>query len=75
MNAAPVAQTKDTPTTSQNPISLSEKGTGTFIPHKLKMMVGTARIIVIDAKNFITIFRLFEITDAYASIVPLKILL
>ena len=33
------------------------------------------KIIVIDVKNFITPFKLFEIIEAYASIVPFKILL
>ena len=28
-----------------------------------------------EVRNFITIFKLFEMTDAYASIVPLRILL
>lgn len=44
----------------------------TFIPQKLDTIVGTASTIVIDVKNFITPFRLFDIIDAYASIVPVR---
>ena len=58
-----------------NPNGLSCNGSPTFIPQKLDIIVGTASIIVIDVSVFITPFRLFEIIDAYASIVPLKMLL
>ena len=62
-------------TITTNPIGLFSNGSATFIPQKLDIIVGTAKIIVIDVKNFITPFRLFDIIDAYASMVPLKILL
>ena len=32
-------------------------------------------MIVTEVRNFMTIFKLLEITDAYASIVPVRILL
>ena len=38
------------------PELFSASGTGTFIPKKLAMTVGTAMIIVIAAKNFMTMF-------------------
>ena len=53
----------------------SWKGNATFIPYKLKIMVGIDRTIVMDVSVFITIFKLLEITEAKASMVPLKILL
>lgn len=52
-----------------------DSGTGTFIPKKLAIMVGIVKTIVIEVKNFMTMFKLLEITEAKASIVPLKILL
>ena len=57
-----------------NPIGLFSNGNFTFIPQKLEIIVGTANIIVTEVKNFITPFKLFEIIEAYASIVPFKIL-
>ena len=55
-----------------NPNLLFWNGMFTFIPQKLDTIVGTASTIVIDVKNFITPFRLFDIIDAYASIVPVR---
>lgn len=55
-----------------NPNLLFWNGMFTFIPQKLDTIVGTASTIVIDVRNFITPFRLFDIIDAYASIVPVK---
>ena len=55
------------------PNLLSWNGMFTFIPQKLDTIVGTANTIVIDVKNFITPFKLLEIIEAYASIVPFKI--
>ena len=46
----------------------------TFIPHKLAISVGIDSTIVSDVRIFITMLRLFEITEANASIVPLKML-
>ena len=58
--------------TIKNPIGWDAQGTGTFIPKKLAIMVGIAITMVTDARNFMTIFRLFEITEANASIIPAK---
>ena len=70
-----IVRIKDTTTRIKNPCAECASGTGTFIPQKLAIIVGIDITIVMIARTFITIFRLFEITDAYASIVPLKILL
>ena len=51
------------------------KGLSTFIPKKLATIVGSAIIIVTEVRNFMTIFRLLEMTDAYASMVPVRMLL
>ena len=45
------------------------------MPKKLEISVGMAMTIVTDVRNFITIFRLFEMTDANASMVPESMLL
>jgi hypothetical protein len=50
-------------------------GKPTFIPKKLDTMVGIARTIVMDVRSFMTMFRLFDTTDAKASIKPLRMLL
>ena len=42
---------------------LSASGTGTFIPQNPEIIVGTAKNIVIEVKNFITPLRLFEIIE------------
>ena len=41
-----------------------------FMPNKLATRVGAEIITVIEVSTFITILRLFEITEAKASIVP-----
>ena len=38
----------------------------------LATIVGNDKIMVMDVKNFITIFRLFEITDANVFIILVK---
>jgi hypothetical protein len=43
---------------------------GTFIPYKLATKVGIIKIIEMEVSCFMTTFRLFEITDAKASIIP-----
>ena len=53
----------------------SANGNATFIPKKLDTIVGRLTTIVIDAKTFITTFKLFEIIDAKASIIELRMLL
>ena len=60
--------------TNQKPNSVSRKGIDTFMPQKLAIMVGIARRIVMDARNFITMLRLLEMTEAKASIMLLKML-
>ena len=59
----------------KNALGLFANGISTFIPKKLATMVGIDKTIVIDAKNFMTIFRLLEMIEAKASIVPLRMLL
>jgi hypothetical protein len=46
---------------------------GTFIPKILAIRVGIIRMIEMSVSCFITTFRLLEITDAKASIIPLWI--
>ena len=53
--------------TIPKPSLFSLSGTGTFIPKKLDITVGIAMIIVIAAKNFMTIFWLFEIIEENVS--------
>jgi len=43
------------------------------MPKKLATIVGSAKIIVMVARNFKTMFKLLDIIEAKASIVPLKI--
>ena len=58
--------------TIKNPIGWDAQGTGTFIPKKLAIIVGIAITIVTEARNFMTMFRLLEITEAKASIMPAR---
>ena len=58
-----------------NPLGLSCNGNATFIPNIPPIMVGIAINIVTEANTFITILRLFDITEAKKSIVLDKILL
>lgn len=48
-------------------------GRGTFMPKKLETMVGMDSTIVTEVRNFITMLTLFEMTDAKASIILLRI--
>ena len=50
---------------------LFSKWFGTFIPYKLAIKVGIIKIMEMEASCFMTTFRLFEMTDANASIIPL----
>ena len=56
-------------------VESSAKGTGTFMPKKLDMTVGIARMIVMAARNFITRFWLFEMMDVKVSAMRARILL
>jgi hypothetical protein len=47
----------------------------TFIPKKLATMVGRLSTIVIEARSFMTLFRLLEMIEAKASIMLLRMLL
>lgn len=47
---------------------------GTFMPKKPDIIVGIAREIVIIVKDFMTLFRLLEIMEAKAFIMPLRML-
>ena len=58
------------PITAQKPQIVPANGTPTFMPQMDAIMVGMVRIMVIAAKNFITVFWLLLITLANASIVP-----
>ena len=58
--------------TIRNPKGFSAKGTGTFMPHKPLMSVGIAKIMVTDAKNFMTRFRLLLMMLAKTSIMLLR---
>ena len=62
----------DTATTIQNANMLPCPGTPVFMPNMLAMSDGIEIISVITVRVFITLFWLLEITEAYASIVPLK---
>ena len=54
--AATIDASKAMAMTIIKPELFSASGTGTFIPKKLAMTVGTAIMIVIAAKNFMTMF-------------------
>ena len=43
------------------------------MPKKLETMVGMLRTMVIEARNFITLFRLLEMIEAKASIMEERI--
>ena len=60
--------------TRKNPHSFSWKGRGTLTPQRLKIVVGTDKIMVMEAKNFITMFRLFEIMEAKVSDIFMRML-
>ena len=55
------------------PNSLPSRGTGTFMPHKPPIVVGIAKIMVTEARNFITKFRLLLMIEANTSIMLLRI--
>ncbi|MNE51797.1 hypothetical protein D3C80_1464430 [compost metagenome] len=65
----------DTNSRIQIPYLLSSRPFGTFIPYKLAINVGIIKMMEIEVICFIILFILFEITDAYASIIPVKMLL
>ena len=58
--------------TEKNPKGFEEKGTFTFIPQIPDNIVGTAITIVIEVSRFISILKLFEITEAKTSITTLR---
>ena len=72
MNEQIAVSTTQIPITTPKPHSVPSNGTPTFIPHKLATSVGMEMISVITASSFITTFKLLEITEAYASMVPDK---
>ena len=47
-----------------NPYGWFCSGTGTFMPHRLAIKVGMARMMVMEVKNFMTPFRLLEMMEA-----------
>ena len=54
---------------------LEEKGRVTFIPQKLAIMVGIARIMVMEVSSFMVTERLLEMMDAKAFMVEVVMLL
>ena len=56
-------------------VSALAKGNQVFIPKIEAINIGTVNTIVIDVKNFMTLFRLLLIIEAKASNVPVKMLL
>ena len=69
-------KTAEQVTITGNPHGVCVKGIAaifTFIPKALKTIVGIAITTVIIARTFMTMLRLLEITEAKASIIPLKI--
>lgn len=74
MKPTVAAETTDAPRIIQNPKGEFANGIFImFIPKKLENMVGIAINIVIEVNSFITMFRLFDIMEANASMVPLNI--
>jgi len=61
------------PSTPKNPHGLPCPGTHVFIPNSEAIKVGMDIIRVTEVSIFMTIFKLLEITYAYASIVPERI--
>ena len=60
------------PMTNKNARGWAEKGRLTFIPKKLVTMVGMLSTMVMEARNFMTTFRLLEMIEANASIMELR---
>ncbi|EEL76790.1 Mg2+ transporter protein, CorA [Bacillus cereus AH676] len=58
--------------TITKPWASPSNGTFTFIPKKLETIVGKDKMIVIDVNSFITLFKLFDITELKVFIIPLK---
>ena len=56
-------------------VSALAKGNHVFIPKMEAINIGTVNTIVIEVKNFMTLFRLLLIIEAKASNVPVKMLL
>ena len=59
-------------TTAENPISVPSQGTGTLIPQRLKIKVGTAKRIVTDVRNFMICDRRLEIIEEKESIMDIR---
>ena len=54
---------------------LLENGSGTFMPKKLVINVGTMSTRLMTVRRFILTFKLFEMTDVNGSMRPARILL
>ena len=67
--------TSDNMQITNAPVAVFCHGKGTFIPKKLKIMVGMVMIMVMEVSTFITEFRLLDMTELYASMVTSKMLL
>ena len=74
-HVTPRVNTTDISIITTNPYGLFWSGNPTFIPQKLEIIVGTARTIVMDVKNFITPFKLLEIIETNSMVKEEKPLL
>ena len=54
---------------------LLENGSGTFMPKKLVINVGTMSTRLMTVRRFILTFKLFEMTDVNVSMRPARLLL
>ena len=60
------------PKTIKKPEATSANGTGTFMPHRPEISVGIDRMMVTEARNRITRFRLLLMMEANTSIMLCK---
>ena len=58
--------------TSTKPRGASPQGTGTLIPHRLKINVGMARIMVTEVRNFMIWDRRLEMMEEKESIMDIR---
>ena len=76
MSAVMIVVRMQPPEMTNMPIHpLLENGSGTFMPKKLVINVGTMSTRLITVRRFILTFKLFEMTDVNVSIRPARILL
>ncbi len=56
------------------PFGLFSRELGTFMPYTLATKVGSMMMIDMDVNCFMVLFKLFDITEAYAFMVLLSML-